>query len=133
VGTTIVEYANQLYLLDRKILQVGATHLPARDQVYMVIMKLKEHKNLAIRAKVMEYLSRMNKEDFPTSRDEVLETLSNLAYEVFVIDAKRKFIKNKTARRRRQIKDYLLGSKTCIVRAEFRTSSPGSNTTSSGV
>jgi 3-methyladenine DNA glycosylase AlkC len=34
-----------------------------RDQVYMVIMKLKEHKNLAIRAKVMEYLSRMNKED----------------------------------------------------------------------
>jgi hypothetical protein len=48
-GTTIAEYANQLYLLDRKILQVGATHLPARDQVYMVIMKLKEHKNLAIR------------------------------------------------------------------------------------
>ena len=64
-GTTIAEYANQLYLLDRKIIQVGATHLPARDQVYMVIMKLKEHKNLAIRAKVMEYLSRMNKEDFP--------------------------------------------------------------------
>jgi len=64
-GTTIAEYAKQLYLLDRKILQVGATHLPAR--VYMVIMKLKEHKNLAIRAKVMEYLSRMNKEDFPTS------------------------------------------------------------------
>jgi hypothetical protein len=44
----------------------------------MVIMKLKEHKNLAIRAKVMEYLSRMNKEDFPTSRDEVLETLIEL-------------------------------------------------------
>ncbi len=74
-GTTIAEYANQLYLLDRKILQVRATHLPGRDQVYMVIMKLKEHMNLAIRAKVMEYLSRMNKEDFPTSRDEVLETL----------------------------------------------------------
>ena len=47
-GTTIAEYANQLYLLDRKILQVGATHLPSRDQVYMVIMKLKEHENLAI-------------------------------------------------------------------------------------
>ena len=31
--TTIAEYANQLYLLDRKILQVGTTHLPARDQV----------------------------------------------------------------------------------------------------
>ena len=77
-GTTIAEYANQLYLLDRKIIQVGATHLPARDQVYMVIMKLKEHKNLAIRAKVMEYLSRMNKEDFPKSRDEVLETLIEL-------------------------------------------------------
>ena len=44
----------------------------------MVIMKLKEHKNLAIRAKFMEYLSRMNKEDFPTSRDEVLETLIEL-------------------------------------------------------
>ncbi len=93
----------------------------------------------------MEYLSRMNKEDFPTSRDEVLETiieletLSNLTldgtktfnklpsvlstskeepekgpkiinftddshgfarpdslYEVFVMDAKGKFIKNKT-------------------------------------
>jgi hypothetical protein len=44
----------------------------------MGIMKLKEHKNLAIRAKVMEYLSRMNKEDFPTSRDEVLETLIEL-------------------------------------------------------
>ncbi len=87
----------------------------------------------------MEYLSRMNKEDFPTSRDEVLEKLielemlSNLTldgsktsnklssvlstskeepekgpkiinftdgsdglYEVFVIDAKGKFIKNKT-------------------------------------
>ncbi len=28
-GTTIAEYSNQLYLLDRKILQVGATHLPA--------------------------------------------------------------------------------------------------------
>ena len=44
----------------------------------MVIMKLKEKKNLAIRAKVMEYLLRMNKEDFPTSRDEVLETLIEL-------------------------------------------------------
>jgi hypothetical protein len=74
-GTTIKEYANQLYPLDRKILQVRATHLPARDQVYMVIMKLKERKNLAIRAKVMEYLSRMNKEDFP---NEVLETLIEL-------------------------------------------------------
>ncbi len=42
----------------------------------MVIMKLKERKNLAIRAKVMEYLSRINNEDFPTSRDnKVLETL----------------------------------------------------------
>ena len=41
-GTTIAEYANQLYLLDKKILQVGAIHLPARDQVYMVIVKLKE-------------------------------------------------------------------------------------------
>ena len=137
-----VKAINQLCLLDRKILQVGATHLPARDQVYMVIMKLKEHKNLAIIAKNMEYLSRMNKEDFPTSRDEVLETFidSNLTldgtnktsnklpsvlstskdepekgpkiisftdgshgfarpdglYEVFVIDAKGKFIKNKT-------------------------------------
>ena len=49
-GTIIAEYANQVYLLDRTILQVGATHLPARNQVYMVIMKLKEHKNLAIRA-----------------------------------------------------------------------------------
>ena len=36
-GTTIAEYANQLYLLDRKILQVGATHLSALDQVYMVM------------------------------------------------------------------------------------------------
>ena len=36
-GTTIAEYANQLYLLDKKILQVGATHLQARDQIYMVI------------------------------------------------------------------------------------------------
>jgi len=44
-----------LYLLDLKILQVGATHLQARDQVYIVIMKLKEHKNLAIRAKVMDW------------------------------------------------------------------------------
>ena len=35
-------------------------------------------KNLAIREKVMEYMSRMNKEDFPTSRDEVLETLIEL-------------------------------------------------------
>ena len=136
-GTTIAEYANQLYLLDLKILQFGATHLPARDEVYMVIMKLKEHKNLTIRAKVMEYLPRMNKEDFPTSRDEVLETLieletlSNLKltpsvlstskeepekrpkiinftdgshgfalpdglYDMFIIDAKGKFIKNKT-------------------------------------
>jgi hypothetical protein len=77
-GTIIADYANQLYLLDRKILQVGATHLPAPDQAYMVIMKLKEHKNLAIRAKVMEYLSRMNKEIFPTSRDNVLETLIEL-------------------------------------------------------
>ena len=51
---SIAEYVNQLYLLDRKILQVGATHLPAWDQVYMVIMKLKEQKNLAIRAKVMK-------------------------------------------------------------------------------
>jgi hypothetical protein len=76
-GTIIADYANQLYLLDRKILRVGATHLPAPDQAYMVIMKLKEHKNLAIRAKVMEYLWRMNKEIFPTSRDNVLETLSN--------------------------------------------------------
>ena len=146
-GTTIAEYANQLYLLDRKILQVGATHLPDREQVYIVIMKLKEHKNLTIRAKVMEFLSKMNKPDFPTSRDEVLEslveleTLSNLTldglknsnklpsvhsvakeepekgpkivsftdgsqgferadglYEVFVIDAKGKFIKNKTVK-----------------------------------
>jgi hypothetical protein len=71
-------YANQVYLLDRKTLQVGATHLQARDQVYMVIMKLKEHKILAIRPKIMEYLSRMNQEDFPTSRDEVLETLIEL-------------------------------------------------------
>ena len=47
-GTIIEEYANQQYLLDKKILQVGATHLPVRYQVYMVIMKLKEHKNLAI-------------------------------------------------------------------------------------
>ena len=77
-GTTIAEYANQLFLLDRKILQVGATHLPDRDQVYMVIIKLKKHKNLAIRANVMEYLSRMKKEDFPTSLDEVLETLIEL-------------------------------------------------------
>ena len=146
-GTSIAEYASQLYLLDRKILQVGADHIPAREQVYIVIMKLKEHKNLAIRAKVMEYLSKMNKPDFPTSRDEVLEslieleTLSNLTldgiktsnklpsvhstskedtekgpkiinftdgshgferpdglYEVFVIDAKGKFIKNKTVK-----------------------------------
>ena len=146
-GTSIAEYANQLYLLDRKILQVGATHLQARDQVYIVIMKLKEHKNLAIRAKVMDFLSRMNKPDFPQTRDEVLEalieleTLSNLTldgiktsnklpsvhstskeepekgpkiinftdgshgferpdglYEVFVIDAKGKFIKNKTVK-----------------------------------
>jgi len=59
-----------------KIQQVGATHLSARDQVYMVIMKLKEHINIG--AKVMEYLSRMNKEDFPISRDEVLETLIEL-------------------------------------------------------
>jgi len=57
-GTAIAEYANQLYLLDRTILQVVATHLPARDHVYMVIMKLKEHKNLSIRAKVKEYMSR---------------------------------------------------------------------------
>ncbi len=41
-------------------------------------MKLKKQKNLAIRAKVMEYLSRMNKEDFPTTRDEVLEALIEL-------------------------------------------------------
>jgi hypothetical protein len=34
-GTTIAEYASQLYLLGRKILQVGVTHLPARDQVYI--------------------------------------------------------------------------------------------------
>ena len=54
-GTSIAEYASQLYLLDRKILQVGADHIPTREQVYIVIMKLKEHKNLAIRAKVMEY------------------------------------------------------------------------------
>jgi hypothetical protein len=44
----------------------------------MVNMKLKKQKNLAIRAKVMEYLSRMNKEDFPTTRDEVLEALVEL-------------------------------------------------------
>ena len=44
-GTTIAEYANQLCRLDRKILQVRTTHLPARDQAYTVIMKLKEHKN----------------------------------------------------------------------------------------
>ena len=43
--------------------------------MYIVIMKLKEHKNLAIRAKIMEYLSKMNKPDFPASRDEVLESL----------------------------------------------------------
>jgi len=138
-GTIIAEYAKQLYLLDRKILQVGASYLRARDQVYMVIMKFKEHKNIAMRRKGMEYLSRMNKEDFPTSCDKVLEahieleTLSNLTldgvktssyhrssllqkkgpkimnftnglhgferpdglYEVFVINAKGKFIKNK--------------------------------------
>jgi len=34
-GTTIAEYASQLYLLGRKILQAGVTHLPARDQVYI--------------------------------------------------------------------------------------------------
>ena len=120
-------------------------------------MKLKEHKNLAIRAKVMEYLSGMNTEDFPTSRDEVLETLieletlSNLTldgtktsnklpsvlssskeepkkgpkiinftdgshgfarsddlYEVFVIDAKGKFIKNKTVKGKRTKKEIRL-------------------------
>jgi len=63
-STSIAEYANQLYLLDRKILQVGATHLQARDQVSIVIMKLMEHKNLAIRANVMDFLTRMNKPDF---------------------------------------------------------------------
>ena len=40
----------------------------------MVIMKLKEHKNVVIRAKVMEYLSRR----FSKSSDEVLETLIEL-------------------------------------------------------
>jgi len=108
-------------------------------------MKLKEHKNLATRAKVMAFLSRMNKPEFLQNRDEVLEalieleTLSNLTldgiktsnklpsvyltsneelekgpkiinftdgshgferpdglYEVFVMDAKGKFIKNNT-------------------------------------
>ena len=49
-GTTIAEYVN---LLDREILQIRATHLAARHKVYMVIMKLKEHMNLAIRAKVI--------------------------------------------------------------------------------
>ena len=33
--------------------------------MYIVIMKLIKHKDLAIRAKVMEYLSKMNKPDFP--------------------------------------------------------------------
>ena len=48
--------------------------------MYIANMKLKEHKNLAIR----EYLPRMKKRDFPTSCDDVLEilieleTLSNL-------------------------------------------------------
>jgi len=40
-----VQPSRSLYLLDRKVLQVGATRLPTRDQVNMVIMKLKEHKS----------------------------------------------------------------------------------------
>jgi len=112
-------------------------------ELHIVIVKLKEHKNLTIRARVMEFLSKMNKPDFPTSRDEVLESLIELKnsnklpsvhsvakeepekgpkiisftdgsqrtlrrvrlleradgfYEVFVINAKGKFIKNKTVK-----------------------------------
>ena len=52
----VEEYASQLYLLDRKILQIGANHIPARELVYIVII------NLATRAKFMEYFSKMNKQ-----------------------------------------------------------------------
>lgn len=60
---SVAEYVNQLYLFDRKILQVGSDRIPAREQVYIVIMVLKEHENLATRAKIIEYLSK-NKPDF---------------------------------------------------------------------
>jgi len=35
-GTTIAEYANQLYLLDRRILQVGVTHVINKIQSYLL-------------------------------------------------------------------------------------------------
>jgi hypothetical protein len=39
-GISIAEYASQLNLLDRKILQVGADHIQVKDYIYIIITNL---------------------------------------------------------------------------------------------
>jgi hypothetical protein len=43
--------------------------------VYKVLASLIQHSNISIKSKVIEYLTLMEKEEFPASRDEVLEEL----------------------------------------------------------
>jgi len=85
-GTTIAAYSHQLYLLDREVKQVGGTPLDEKAKVYKVLASLTQHSNISIKSKVIEYLTLMEKEDFPASRDEVLEelltieTITNMCY-----------------------------------------------------
>ena len=85
-GTTIAAYSHQLYLLDREVAQVGGTPLDEKAKVYKVLASLTQHSNISIKSKVIEYLTSMEKEEFPASRDEVLEelltieTITNMCY-----------------------------------------------------
>jgi hypothetical protein len=85
-GTTIAAYSHQLYLLDREVAQVGGTPLDEKAKVYKVLASLTQHSNISIKSKVIEYLTSMKKEEFPASRDEVLEelltieTITNMCY-----------------------------------------------------
>ena len=74
-GTSIAAYSHQLYLLDREVEQVGGTPLDEKAKVYKVLASLTQHSNISIKSKVIEYLTSMEKEEFPASRDEVLEEL----------------------------------------------------------
>jgi len=74
-GTTIAAYSQQVYLFDREVEQVRGTPLDEKAKVYKVLASLTQHSIISIKSKVIEYFTSIEKEDFPASRDEVLEKL----------------------------------------------------------
>jgi len=68
-------------LLDSEVEQVGGT-----PKVYKVLASLTQHSNISIKSMIIEYLTSMEKEEIPASRDEVLEelltieTITNMCY-----------------------------------------------------